>query len=299
MWLFSKPYPFLYHTKKNIAISTGVGLFIFFFQYLLTDVEAAGRLLVLSKIELSVLFGLITFFSMMLVFDIVPRLFFGEETKEKWTIGKEILFITTLLFVITLFNYACLFFILKNPTQILNIQSFLLVCINVIIIGLIPTFVLLWINYTVILKQNLKQAQIYNETLQHKLQTVLVSNPSTSSPKTVIDIPSNTTKEIIQFDVEQLLFIKSEGNYIEVYTKENDKTLKKVYRASIQSLENNLSQYPFIIRTHRSYLVNLQNIKQTKGNARNYQLFFDDTDLMAPVARSKFQEFHDALTAHS
>jgi len=37
------------------------------------------------------------------------------------------------------------------------------------------------------------------------------------------------------------------------------------------------------------------NQKLTTGNARNYQLLFEGTDQIAPVARSRFKDFNTAF----
>ena len=71
------------------------------------------------------------------------------------------------------------------------------------------------------------------------------------------------------------------------------------YKAVKQKIENELTKYPFIIRTHRTYIVNIKNISHTKGNARNYQLYFSKTELSVPVARSRFEKFNEVLTANS
>jgi len=60
----------------------------------------------------------------------------------------------------------------------------------------------------------------------------------------------------------------------------------------LQTVEDNMKNYPNIIRTHRSYMVNVKNIKLTTGNARNYQLFFEGTNQIVPVARSRFKAFN-------
>ncbi len=104
---------------------------------------------------------------------------------------------------------------------------------------------------------------------------------------------------MITFIIDNLLFVKADGNYIEVYTNENNNLETKLYRASIQSVEDKLVDYPFIMRTHRTYIVNVNNIAYTKGNARNYHLFFDETDINIPVARSRFKKFNEILETKS
>ena len=56
--------------------------------------------------------------------------------------------------------------------------------------------------------------------------------------------------ETIHFDLNHLLFIKSDGNYVEVYLEENDQINKLFHRVSLRTIENELGNYPNIVRKH-------------------------------------------------
>lgn len=290
----SKPYPFLYYTKRNVYIAVIIGIVIFGINCFINDAESVKEHLSIGGIELCFLFGAITCFAIMLLLEVIPRFFFSEELRETWTIQKEICFISALLLTIISLNYLSLFLVVKVPENFLSITQFFWIALNGILIGALPTACMIWVNYTVILKRNLKEVKQSNTQLKKLLER---QQAKTEGEKIVL--PSNNSKENIHLDLSTLWFIRSEGNYVETYSKENNKINKKIYRASIQMLQKNLSKYPSIIRTHRSYLVNIHKIKYTKGNARNFQLYFDETDLMVPVSRSKFQEINKILAANS
>lgn len=156
------------------------------------------------------------------------------------------------------------------------------------VIGLVPSVMIVWVNYTIKLRENLKQVEQHNKKLQRILQ-------SQKGDDTTIRIPSDNKTETISFNIEQLLFIKSDGNYVEIYLKENDQVSKLLHRASLKTIEEKLSTYPNIIRTHRSYIVNCRSIKFSEGTARNYQLFFSNIEQSVPVARNKFQIFNETI----
>lgn len=77
----------------------------------------------------------------------------------------------------------------------------------------------------------------------------------------------------IYFD--SILFVKSDGNYIEVITE----TKKYVLRQSLDSFLNDLNSSLFI-KVHRSYIVNKEKIKLKKSNA----IFINDIEI--PISRN-------------
>jgi hypothetical protein len=294
MKILLKPYPFLYPTKKNVILALALFLVIFAINYFINDVQSTQQHFTVSRLEFAATFGLITAVSFFLLFDIAPRLFFSNRLKESWTIGKEFSFIILLFCIIIISNYFYIISVARNQVYFCSWSIFLFIGFSGIIIGLAPTLFITLINYTVILKRNLKEAHSYNAQLKSKLPTPLLIEQNQE-----IELHSNNLKETILIHLSQLCFIKSEGNYVEVYTCQNNQVQKKTYRASIQSIQEQLTTYPYIARAHRSYLVNLQNIQHTEGNARNFQLHFWGTDLTVPVSRSKFQEISGQLPVNS
>ena len=82
----------------------------------------------------------------------------------------------------------------------------------------------------------------------------------------------------VKISIASLLWIKSSGNYVEVFTERG----KVLARAKMKELENQLTSISYIIRIHRSYIVNLEkahsfNLNEIKLNnetipiGRNYK----------------------------
>ncbi|MEX2485136.1 MAG: LytTR family DNA-binding domain-containing protein, partial [Brumimicrobium sp.] len=179
-------------------------------------------------------------------------------------------------------------FTARDFHQVFQVKTFLTVALHGMLIGFVPAFIAVLINYTVSLKRNLKEAMVYNQRL---LKMLPVDNAINTEDE--VCIPSNNKSETIKIIPTQLLYVKSEGNYIELYFEDESKIKKEVYRASIKTIEEALQKYSYIIRTHRCYLVNLQKVKNHKGNARNFQLYFDDSETMVPVSRNNFKSIQD------
>ncbi|MEN7551894.1 LytTR family DNA-binding domain-containing protein [Rapidithrix thailandica] len=286
-----QPYPFHHSFRRNITHALAIGLFVGLLNAVLADSDEIDRYLWQSKRSLSVFFGLITALNILIIFELFPRYCIPVRQKENWTVSKEFGILVLLLLFILFSNYGFLILVSKSPSTFLSLELFLNMFLTTFIIGLVPTSLVIWKDYTLKLKENLKQVELHNQQLK---ETLLNKKEKTEECK-VVSIPSGNKGEIIQFEVNQLLFIRSEGNYIELFLRQNQEVLKKIYRASLQTLEADLQGFPHLIRTHRSYIVNVREIRHTQGNARNYQLFFDQVEDSVPVARSRFQQFNEAL----
>lgn len=284
--ILKKPYPFNFSFKRNVFVALSVGVFIYLINQLLFS-DTGQKYFVFQKTKISIILGIITFVCIILILDFLPRFLFSTAKKESWTISKELGIISILHFGIFVFNYIFLISISKDQSFAMSIIFFVSMVVSTILIGFIPSSIIVWMDYTIKLKSNLKQTLLHNQ----KLKNILKNEKTTVSEK-IIELPSDTVKDTIKFNLNNLLFVKSDGNYIEIYIRERDQVVKTFYRFSIQKIEEALSEFSFIIRTHRSYLVNIRNIEKSKGNARNYQLFFEGLDYSVPVSRNRFEKFN-------
>ena len=60
----------------------------------------------------------------------------------------------------------------------------------------------------------------------------------------------------------------------------------------MKELESALSPYSNIIKTHRSFLVNLLHIHSVSGNAQGYKLHLSNFDEPVPVSRNMIEDFN-------
>jgi DNA-binding LytR/AlgR family response regulator len=89
------------------------------------------------------------------------------------------------------------------------------------------------------------------------------------------------------------LFIRSANNYIEVFWKEGDTVKNQMVRCSMAYAEELMKEYKFIVKCHRSYIVNINHIERFEGNLQGYKLYFDKIDFPIPVSKNfagKLQE---------
>ena len=100
-------------------------------------------------------------------------------------------------------------------------------------------------------------------------------------------------QEQLMVDLEQLLFVKAEGNYVELATISDDGELEQtLLRASLKSVESQLSGWSdSVLRCHRSYLVNRTKILKAEGNAQGLMLTLRQSMHSVPVSRKYVEVF--------
>jgi hypothetical protein len=143
---------------------------------------------------------------------------------------------------------------------------------------------------------NNKSADIKIEHLSSQVQLVLqqfVDKRQASDSET---ISLSLEKDSIDINRNKLIFVKSIGNYLEFYFRENDGQIKKlIKRGRIHQAENDLKAFPEFLRCHRAYIVNLKQAIQIKGNIKNARLVFDPKLEEIPVSRSQFKILKEQL----
>ncbi len=109
--------------------------------------------------------------------------------------------------------------------------------------------------------------------------------------ETIYKLKGNGKYEILELPLGDLLFIESVGNYCDIYYLEADVVKKVTFRSALASFAETLPSNT-ILKTHRSFLVNLNKVQKVTGNAQGYQLslqHFDDKTI--PVSRANIETF--------
>ncbi len=115
-----------------------------------------------------------------------------------------------------------------------------------------------------------------------------------SKPVNITLMDENGTAKLA-LKTENLLFIQASSNYVEVYYLENGILSKSLLRNSIKNLEPAFTDTP-IIRCHRSFIVNTNNIEIARKTSSGYDLKLNQfSDFAIPVSRSYISEFKKFL----
>lgn len=137
---------------------------------------------------------------------------------------------------------------------------------------------------------------LYTREKSQELENLEKSIRSAPVKKGMLSLKDEQGKAVMTIDPDNLLLIKAEDNYVQVfYTTGND--LKKLLiRNSIKNLAVQLEGLGFV-RTHRSYVVNAAKVILFKKNSRGYYTFLAGLDKMeVPVSASYLQAFSNLVT---
>ena len=149
-----------------------------------------------------------------------------------------------------------------------------------LLIGIFPTVVSVLTTYIVKLRSYTQSAQNLSPMPGAVGMATDVSD-KTSMPLT---LSSDTGKDEITLKINDLLFIESSENYATVvYLKQNTPT-RALLRNTLSRLESQANQ-PDVVRCHRSFVVNLNQIERVTGNAQGYKLHLVGGSFVVPVAR--------------
>ena len=133
---------------------------------------------------------------------------------------------------------------------------------------------------------------LYKEADNNKIQ---------SQSDNLLTITGENNKVILAIKYQQLLFVKSAGNYLELYYLQGENLAKELVRASLKELEK-LIDCSTVIRVHRSYLINTEHIASYKKTRKGYAIIINKVpDIVVPVSlgfKSIFEETTSKIVSH-
>lgn len=201
--------------------------------------------------------------------------------EENWTIRKEILNLGLVLVLIGLGNFLIRDLVYENPYNWSPRYLFEEVR-NTFLVGLLLILILVPLNFMRVYSRNERSAARLDPTTG---TGDLISGKN-------VHITTKVKADDFMLIPEKLLFARAEGNYVEFQFEDNRKLLK---RLTIKELEEQLRDFPLLIKTHRSYIVNSQKITKISGNAQGYKLKLENHSSTIPVARSMISKFDNAV----
>ncbi len=224
-------YPFEYHLKSHLLIGFGLALWIFVFLYFTEplDVNEFGPN---EKLIYLPLYGLVGALAYLIILPFQSFLY--RKNRGNWYLQSEFLF--TLLFVV--------FGLLVKRS----------VYLYVIIAGE-PNPYSLWYFIT----------SIFLPAISTILPIVLIGRFAFGKYRekkiedSKIEITGEGTYEGLRLELKELIAIKADDNYVEVFFEQGGNLKKQLIRNRLSKVSDDL---PELLKTHRSYLVNPIHFRQ-------------------------------------
>jgi len=272
----TQPYPFYFSGKSLWIISGLVFVMSLFFNYLFEPFEVYVPEHKMDFFWISFIHAIVP----IIILFILSLFFKVANAEEKWTIIKEFGFVFIFMIAVGFVQFLIRDIIYNNPDN-WSFKYLYEEIRNTFLVGTLFVSILVPLNFNRLNSKNSKNANVLN-TSHYLLEPIENSK---------ISITTNLKNEKLQFDINNLLFAKADGNYVELFLKE-EKVNKVLKRITIKELESVLKPYSNIIKTHRSYLVNIYHIKNVSGNAQGYKLQLNNFDETIPVSRNMITNFN-------
>lgn len=266
----SKQIPYNYIAYKQLVIGALLGGIVTFIMIFLQPFGTFGFE---SDYKNLIFLGFgILFFSVYFLFSRIENWWYDYKNKN-WTIKYEIIAFILFVFFASLpihfYNQVFLNDLFKTE---FDAYEYLKHGIWFFLHSILPIMVILLPFYTYI---------------RNKLGELV----STDSLKEV-EILGINKNERIRIKKEDLLFVKASENYVNIFFLKNNSVHHKTFRNTLTAVNK---QAPFLVKSHRSYLVNIQTIKDIKGNSQNAKIEFHHDNLDIPLSKSYFKSIKSAL----
>lgn len=274
--ILNRPYYFEEEDKYRWRIVILTTLFVFFFLAVFQPFQLSTYSH--NKFPVFVSYAAITFFTCALFEIGFPKIFPKWFNAQGWTTGKEIAYLLTMLLFIGLGN--TIYSVWMNFMGSFG-QSLLYFEIYTFAIGLFPIVFIVFFTE--------KRATQKHELLSN----VLMTQKQTTTPKVKevdqIKIIASNDKIVLEVAPQDIYYLQSEANYIEIIYKENGKFEKTLLRNTLSAMEQQFQDFDYLFRCHKSYLVNLDQVERISGNAQGLKIHFEGLEEIIPVSR-KYNE---------
>lgn len=280
----SQPYPFFYRGKTIFWFAFAVLVMSFLFNYLFEPFNV-------FRPEHRMSFWLICLLQSLnaALWVVVTLLLAARFVKDqKWTVIKEGLLLAGMLLLVGIGQFLIRDMIYDNPynwtfTYLLEEVG------NTFLVGMLFLIIFIPLNHQRLLNMNIDSAG--------SLTLKPVGQDAPTGLKETVQVATGQKSDDFVLDPRNLIFAKAEKNYTSICLLEKEKSGVALKRIAMGSLEEQLAEFPFIMRVHRSFLVNVHFVTSIRGNAQGLLLGLKCTDEKVPVARSMIADFQSNISS--
>lgn len=275
-WL-NRPYSYREDVNYQIMLPFILGFVVFLILYFLKPFSLG--LVENNHILYFGGYGIITTIIILIFFFIVNPIFPNYFSDATWTVKKEILTLFTIIIVVgTLawFYHKSVAFG-NYDTNSFTLLHFIKYSFS---IGIFPVILYVYLSEMFLANDRNNVAKKIKKSISLKRK---------KKKTDLITLFSQNKKNQVTFNVNDLVYISSEGNYINLFFIDAGNGIsEKIMRLQLKNIEEKLIEYTEFVRCHKSYIVNTNYVKDISGNARAYYLHLSSNNTV-PVSR-KFKK---------
>ncbi|WP_299259567.1 LytTR family DNA-binding domain-containing protein [uncultured Aquimarina sp.] len=267
---FNKPFPYSISLRNHLMIAAILSFVVVFiliflqpfgannFNHPYKDLYFIGYGIISLVVYISLYF--------------LSRYYYMNFKRWKWTEELVFCFLYISVAIIIAFFYTEL--LINNRSNYIKFDFF------------IEWFRFIFLGFGIILSVvSFFLRSYYGKTINTEKETNLIYD------KKVL-LKSSLKKESFVVVLANVIYVKSEDNYVNIYYKEEQKVKKKVIRNTLSSI---LDQLESMIRVHRSYIINPRYISSLEGNAQNGKVRLENIEEVIPVSKTYF----DVVKSHT
>lgn len=275
------PYPVFYQRWKITLISSAI---VFLILVLLQPFGISN----IQHNKLLILIGYmaVTALSLCIPVYLLPFLFPRYYREENWTVGKYLINILFIFFFISVGNWLYSALLFGHGLFLWAFSSFLIVTT---VIGIFPVGIFVLLNRNRLLASHLQEAMEMNLYLQ-KAAAIVAGGEMPMEESDYLLSFQGGSKELLELDAQQLCCVESEGNYVKVTYRKEEKTVQRLLRATMKQAEEVTEDCPFVVKCHRAFLVNVRAVTKVSGNSQGYRLTLQGCEFDVPVSRAYAKE---------
>lgn len=277
IWL-REPYAAYTTGRHNLPLIIGSGIFIFLFLsifepfkiYTITDPS--------YKLRLILGYTMVPPICVIIMIEVLGRIFPNSYRETNWTIGHEMLFVNGLILLISIGNFIISIWH-QSSIITFSLSSFLKMWFYSAAASFFPAMVFIWFRFVRLNKYYSHPANI----IENPTEVLHESEPV--SENAILTLTAENGKDKVMLLSQQLCYIEADDNYVTIVYVKDGSIKKELLRSSLGKIESQINN-SHICRCHRSYMVNLQKVYRVTGNAQGYKLHLWHIDVPLPVSRS-------------
>ena len=93
----------------------------------------------------------------------------------------------------------------------------------------------------------------------------------------------------------EILFVQANQNYVTIHYVRNGKNERLHCRITLKKVESLLTSHRGMVRCHKSFIVNTEKVKESRGNSENLTLILTGSETKIPVSRKYFPKIREQL----
>lgn len=289
--VLARPYPPFSASWRGAAICLVAGLSVFAILFLLKPFGMT-RFTAPTQLLHSGLYAAATTLISLLLTVAVPAAWPRLFAEERWTVGREIASFTIVVIVIAVANMLINNQLANGRFNGAELLRFLRITLSV---GILPIILAILFKHETLYKKYRGAAELFNRQLHQQPvgphPPPAVTAVQQKAGNLSITLTGDNQKEQLQLPLNSLLLISAADNYVNILHTSNGGLETVLFRGALKKMETMLLPYPQFFRCHRSYLVNLDHVRQITGNAQGYKLEVTGLQQPVPVGRN----YNDAI----